>query len=68
MDFQIDAAMRMISELYYQKRVLEDELATVREQALRLLSEQESMTVKMAVLEAQVNGQPKKKAGKIEND
>jgi hypothetical protein len=67
MEFQIDAAMRMISELYYQKRVLEDELATVREQALMLLSEQETMTVKMAELEAQVNGQPKKKAGKIEN-
>jgi len=60
MDFQITDAIQIIGELTYEKRLLEEELKTARQQALELLTENNSAKEKMAELEAALNGRPKK--------
>lgn len=61
MERNLQDAMMMIAELHYDKRMLEEELKTVREQALKLMADNESAQQRMIELEASMNGQPKKK-------
>lgn len=56
MEYTITDAIQMIGELHYQKRVLEQELLTARQQALDLLTENNDAKEKMQELEASLNG------------
>lgn len=54
----------MIGELHYQKRILEQELFTVRQQALDLLAENSDLKEQVAAQ----NEKPKRKRPVITND
>lgn len=68
MEFQISDAIVMIGELHYEKRMLEEELKTARQQIVQLFGEKQTAEAAMAELEAGLNGHSQLKIEEVASD